>query len=318
MAANFSLTGSLRLSPVWVEPLDASTVTDATTALVSLSLANGTGTGQADAYWRDLISVGAASTTTINLTALPMNVFGTAGTLDTARQKLLLIRNRSTTLGLTIALGTSATAALNPGGMVLATSTANGWAETALTLANAGGSSVSVEVYLVGVKRRTLYFNGAVSGNWATAGNWWLDAAHTVPAAGLPQSVDSVVIADDVTDNTGGAIQVRDLTVESASFEVNATATGIATFNAAILSSGFTLTGNAVFTGNGVNQGTVSGNATFNDSSANLGSVGGDATFNDTSGMFDGNVTGTATFTGSACNDGGQAGQFVPDPPPSC
>jgi hypothetical protein len=43
----------------------------------------GTGTGQANAYWRDLVSVSAASTTTINLTALPMNVFGTAGTLGT-------------------------------------------------------------------------------------------------------------------------------------------------------------------------------------------------------------------------------------------
>ena len=152
MASTFSLTGSLRISPVWVEPLDASTVTDATTALVSLSLANGTGTGQADAYWRDLISVGAASTTTINLAALPMNVFGTAGTLDMDRQKMLLVRNRSTSIGVTVALGTSVTAALNAGGVVLATSTAAGWSETSLTLTNAGASAVSVEVYLVGVK----------------------------------------------------------------------------------------------------------------------------------------------------------------------
>jgi hypothetical protein len=152
MASTFSLSGSLRVSPIWVEPLDASTVTDATSALISFALENGTASGQANAYWRDLVSVSATSTTTINLTALPMNVFGTAGTLDMDRQKLLLIRNRSTTIGLTLALGTSVTAALNAGGVVLASSTAAGWSETSLTLTNAGASAVSVEVYLVGVK----------------------------------------------------------------------------------------------------------------------------------------------------------------------
>jgi hypothetical protein len=152
MASTFSLSGSLRVSPIWVEPLDASTVTDATSALISFAFENGTGSGQANAYWRDLVSVSATSTTTINLTALPMNVFGTAGTLDMDRQKLLLIRNRSTTIGLTVALGTSVTAALNAGGVVLASSTVAGWSETSLTLTNAGASAVSVEVYIVGVK----------------------------------------------------------------------------------------------------------------------------------------------------------------------
>lgn len=152
MASTFSMAGSLRISPIWVEPLDASTVTDATTALVPFGFENGTGSGQANAYWRDLVSVPATTTTTINLTALPMNVFGTAGTLDMDRQKLLLVRNRSTTIGLTVALGTSVTAALNAGGVVLASSTAAGWSETSLTLTNAGASAVSVEVYIVGVK----------------------------------------------------------------------------------------------------------------------------------------------------------------------
>lgn len=152
MAASFSLAGSLRVSPTWVEPLDASTVTDAVTALVTFSLEHGTGSGQADAYWRDLITVPAATTSTVNLAALAMNVFGTAGTLDLDRQKLILVRNRSTTTGLTVALGTSVTATLNAGGVVLATSTAAGWSETTLTLTNAGAASVAVEVYIAGVK----------------------------------------------------------------------------------------------------------------------------------------------------------------------
>ena len=152
MAASFSLAGSLRVSPTWVEPLDASTVTDAVSALVTFTLANGTGNGQGNAFWRDLISVAATSTVTVNLTTLAMNVFGTAGTLDLDKQKVLLVRNRSATIGLTVALGTSVTAALNAGGFVLAASTAAGWSETTLTLTNAGASAVSVEVYIAGVK----------------------------------------------------------------------------------------------------------------------------------------------------------------------
>lgn len=152
MAASFSLAGSLRVSPTWVEPLDASTVTDAVTALATFSLENGTGTGQANAYWRDLITVGAASTTTFNMESLAMHVFGTAGTISLDRQKLILVRNRSTTTGITVALGTSVTAALNAGGVLLATATAAGWQEGSLTITNAGASAVAVEVYIAGVK----------------------------------------------------------------------------------------------------------------------------------------------------------------------
>ena len=154
MAADFSLTGSLRLSPVWVEPLDASTVTDATTALVSFAIENGTATGQANSYWRDLVLVDPGETITLDMSALPINVFGTLAELDLQSQKLLFVRNRSTSIGLTVAFGTSVTAALGPGGIVLATSTASGWSEPFLTLTNAGGDddAVSVEVYVVGVK----------------------------------------------------------------------------------------------------------------------------------------------------------------------
>lgn len=152
MASTFSLVGSLRVSPTWVEPLDASTVTDSVTALASFSLTNGAGAGQANAYWRDLITVGASSTTTINLASLPMNVFGTAGTVNMVQQKVLLVRNRSTSLNLSVALGTAVTAELDAGGIVLATSTASGWQSGTLTLTNAGGSPVSVEVYIAGVR----------------------------------------------------------------------------------------------------------------------------------------------------------------------
>lgn len=50
-----------------------------------------------------------------------------------------------------------------------------------------------------------LYFNGAVDNNWATLGNWWLDAGGSVPAANLPTSVDNVeiVFGATVSSNSG-------------------------------------------------------------------------------------------------------------------
>lgn len=152
MASNFSLVGSLRVSPTWVEPLDASTVTDSVTALVSFALSNGTGAGQANAYWRDLISVGAGITTTINLTSLPMNVFGTAGTLNLGTPKLLLVRNRSASIAVQVALGQAAQGDVGPGGVLLATNTAAGWGDTSLVILNPGAAAVSVEVYIAGVR----------------------------------------------------------------------------------------------------------------------------------------------------------------------
>jgi len=151
MSTTFSLTGQVRVTPSWVDDLSTTDLVDSVTFLQSLSLASGTGAGQATAYWRDVLSVGAAATVTIDLEQLTVNVFGGAGGLNLETQKLILVRNRSTTIGVAVALGTAVTADLDPGGIVLATSTATGWSEDELTLTNAGGSAVSVEVYLVGL-----------------------------------------------------------------------------------------------------------------------------------------------------------------------
>ena len=186
------------------------------------------------------------------------------------------------------------------------------------------GSATPAKVYLgsaeVWSAAATLYFNGAVDGDWATVGNWWLDAGHTEPAGRLPTSADSVVATASIT---ASGQTVVDFTMNDPNGDAwyvlgTLTVTGMATLN------GFaefvvTLAGDATFNDSSSNNGTVTGNATFNDSSSNNGTVTGNATFNDSSANgIDGTVTGTATFTGSACNDGGTAGTFVPDPPPSC
>jgi hypothetical protein len=143
----------------------------------------------------------------------------------------------------------------------------------------------AVQVLPAGNGARTLYFSGEEDQSWATLGNWWDDAGHTIPAASLPTSSDSVVVSVSIT---ASGQTVVDFTLES-----NGDASG--------LSGTLTVTGNATFNDTHANYGTVTGDATFNDSSVNAGAV-----------------TGTATFNDSACNDGGLANTFVPDPPPSC
>jgi len=131
---------------------------------------------------------------------------------------------------------------------------------------------------------RTLHFNAAVDTDWQTLGNWWDDAAHTIPATSLPTSVDSVVATAGILSNSGSVPAVAGFTITNLYMGIE-----------------ITVIGNATFNGTAVNGGTVNGDATFNGSSANLNTV-----------------TGTATFNDNACNSAGTAGTFVPDPPPTC
>jgi hypothetical protein len=159
MAANFSLTGSLRLSPVWVEPLDASTVTDSTTTLVSFAFQNGTGAGQANAYWRDLRTIAGGGTDSISMTAgLPLNVFGSSGTvqMDNNKLRMLYVRNLSNTVTLSVVLVDIEKLPLPPGGVLLLSRPSNNQFAGAnagdFSILNESGTAANFEVLLVGVK----------------------------------------------------------------------------------------------------------------------------------------------------------------------
>jgi hypothetical protein len=148
-----------------------------------------------------------------------------------------------------------------------------------------------VQVFPTGTAAATLYFNGAVDGDWTTVGNWWLDDAHTEPAGRLPTSDESVVASAHIE---ASGQTVVDFTLTSGSLSGTLTVTGMATFNGGSSNDG-TVTGNATFNNNSANDlGTVTGNATFNNNSANFGTVTGNATFNDNS-ANDGTVNGTVT-----------------------
>jgi hypothetical protein len=151
------------------------------------------------------------------------------------------------------------------------------------------------------VQAVTLYFNGAVDNDWATVGNWWLDASHTQAAGRLPTGADSVIVTANITASGQTVVDFTLNDPEGNFFSLSGT---------------LTVTGIATFNGGSFIAGTVTGNATFNEFSSNSSTVTGNATFNDSSGNL-GTVTGTATFNDSACNSG-TAGTLVPPEPPSC
>lgn len=152
MTAEFRLTGSLAVEPSWSDNLNASRVIDSARASLRFSLADGDGPGEADGYYKNRVTVADGDALAIDVEDLPRNVFGGAASLNLAAVKVILIRNLSPDVVVTAELGTSVTAALDPGGVLYATSTDSGWAESTLTLTNGGGDDAEVEVILAGVQ----------------------------------------------------------------------------------------------------------------------------------------------------------------------
>lgn len=153
MATLFSLSGSLRLTPRIVDTLNLTDVTDTASINWAVTMADGAGADQANRYWKDVVTTAAGQSTTLDLTDLELNVFTGTGSLALASQKVVVARNLSATTAVTVAMGTSLTAVLAPGGVVYATNpSAAGWAESTLTITNGGAAAVDVEIHLVGVK----------------------------------------------------------------------------------------------------------------------------------------------------------------------
>ena len=164
MAAEFSLTGSLRIVPRWVDDLSTTAVTDTATVNLAFALANGTGDDQANGYHKDVITIAAAGTATIDLRALAVKLFGGAGTVSLAKVKTLLVVNRSSTASLS-AFGSTANrwtalsagaVTIGPAGTFYASHPKAGYATTAsdkvIAITNNGAAAADVEIYLVGVQ----------------------------------------------------------------------------------------------------------------------------------------------------------------------
>lgn len=122
----------------------------------------------------------------------------------------------------------------------------------------------------------TLYFNGAVDGDWNTLGNWWDDSGFTTPASALPTSSDSVIASATISSNSGSAPTVIDFTIGGGSYTIQLSSTIL----------------------------TVTGTATFNDSTSLLAQINGSVVFNDTSFNDNGVIVGNVVFNDSSYHDG--------------
>lgn len=154
MSTSLTITSQLRLSASWVDDLTAATVTDSAGVTLPLSFANGTGAGQVNGYWRDVRTVAGSATDTIDTTALPLSVFGTAGTINLATVKLIYVRNRSATATLTYDID-GANHGIPPGGVFLwsaGTAPTNKWFTGDNIVIEGGSASATYEIILAGVK----------------------------------------------------------------------------------------------------------------------------------------------------------------------
>lgn len=120
--ASFSMAGSVNLYPrfvdgpvAWTESISA-----------SLDLANGTGSGKANAYWSSVYTLNATDDVTFDLLALSYTAFGDSGVIGISSVKTFVVANTSTTTSLTLEPGASngwdkidGTVTIAPSGLVL-------------------------------------------------------------------------------------------------------------------------------------------------------------------------------------------------------
>lgn len=164
MAATFSLAGTLKITPKWVDARGVTDITDTAIATHTIALLDGIGAGEANAYWKDQISVVAGAPVTIDLRSLAHKAFGGVGSLSFSAVKLLIIANTSADSRVAIGgatadpwVGFSAgSAVIGTEGVLYSANPGSGWAVStgsrALQITNLDTVTAAVNVYIVGVK----------------------------------------------------------------------------------------------------------------------------------------------------------------------
>lgn len=156
----FSLAGQLRFQPTWTDTLSTTDVVDSVEIIRALTLSNGTGAGQANAYWRDVRTLAASSADAIAVagSALPVSIFGGTGSVqfDPDKIRLFYVRNLSATVDLSLFLNDGDSLPLPAGGLLLMSWPRNASFNPAnggdLQVQNTSASSAQYEIVIVGVK----------------------------------------------------------------------------------------------------------------------------------------------------------------------
>lgn len=160
MAASFSLTGQVRLTPRWTDELNATDVIDATSIIESFALTNGTGSGQANCYWKDVRTVAGNSVDTIDLMVVPLKAYGGTANVNFTNLRMIYVKNRHASASLLFAVP-DFEFSIVAGGMFLWFAPTNASSTPAATfssgsksiaITNGNANSIDYEIILVGVK----------------------------------------------------------------------------------------------------------------------------------------------------------------------
>ena len=161
--STFSVTGRVTMNPTWSEDLDLTAIVDKTTVSLPTALTNGTGNDQADAYWRDTITISASATTNLDLRALSRQLMGGTATDVFAKVKMLAVHNKATagtiSVGVSVSDRWTALAAdsitVGPQGVFYVAYPGAGYSTGAsdkvLAITNNGASAADIDIYIVGV-----------------------------------------------------------------------------------------------------------------------------------------------------------------------
>ena len=109
MADTLATTLKVTLDWLFQDALDLTTAVDNSRLEFEKSTTDGTGADQADKIWHDNRTLAGAASDDLDLNALTNSIFGSTVTINFAKVKAIVIKNKSTTAGDELKVGDAAT-----------------------------------------------------------------------------------------------------------------------------------------------------------------------------------------------------------------
>lgn len=163
MPTTLEVSGNARLTYTFTDAPTIGTLAETAQILTTRTITNGTGANQANAAWRNRVTIAAGQAYTLELTNLGATAFGFSGVLSLATLKEFFLVNNATATGRHVLVGcigpndaTAYSAKVGAGGDYRVADYLTGWPVTAgstdtITIANPTAHAITVDIGLVGV-----------------------------------------------------------------------------------------------------------------------------------------------------------------------
>lgn len=161
MSREYTLTGNLKLKPVWSEDFSATVISDRAVIVNDVNLNSVDSDFYVDAHFKDQVDVDTTASE-LDLTALTHKAFGDSGTIALENILVIYLENKSETQDITIFGGSTdawqgfsaGAITLKPSSVLYATAPGSGWPVTSSAKKiqlQASASGAKLDVFLVGV-----------------------------------------------------------------------------------------------------------------------------------------------------------------------